>query len=65
VLAIHYETADSKLIFQATVASKYHRYRLQNQYQYQLDGEQFFYHSVVTDNGASRKFRESTTIQMQ
>jgi len=39
VLAIHYEAADTnggKLIFQATVASKYHRYRLQNQYQYQL-----------------------------
>jgi hypothetical protein len=42
VLAIHDETADitgGKLIPQATTARKYHRYRLQNQHQYQVYGE--------------------------
>ncbi len=49
MLAIHHRTAEvigGKLIIQATTASKHNRYRLKNQYQYEIESEQFFYHSA-------------------
>jgi hypothetical protein len=47
MLAIHHRTAEvsgGKLIIQATTASKHNRYRLENQCQYEIEREQFFYH---------------------
>ena len=45
MLAIHHRTAEvigGHLIIQATTASKRNRYRLDNQYQYEIESEQFF-----------------------
>jgi hypothetical protein len=47
MLTIHHRTAEvigRHLIIQATTASKHNRYRLENQYQYEIEHEQFFYH---------------------
>jgi len=54
MLAIHHGTAGvtgGNLIIQATTSSKYNRYRLKNQYQYEIYGEQLSYHSASEDNG--------------
>ena len=54
MLAIHHRTAQitgSKLIIQVSTSSKHNRYRLKNQYQYEIYSEQFFYHSTFEDNG--------------
>jgi len=53
MLAIHHGTAGitgGNLIIQATTSSKYDRYRLKNQYQYEIYGKQLFYHSAFEDN---------------
>jgi len=54
MLAIHYGTAGvtgGNLIIQATASGKHNRYRLKNQNQDEIYGEQLFYHSAFEDNG--------------
>jgi len=54
MFAIHHGTAGvtgGNLIIQATTSSKHNRYRLKNQYQYEIYGKQLFYHSMLEDNG--------------
>jgi hypothetical protein len=47
MLTIHHRTAEGigrHLIIRATTASKHNRYWLENQHQYEIEHEQFFYH---------------------
>jgi len=65
MLAIQGGTAEISgaiLIVQTGTSSKHKRYRLKNQYQYEIYSEQFSYHSVLEDNGTSQKLRKITTI---